>query len=125
MAKVRFVDARSKVDEVQDVAFATPVTDEAIAVNWENAEAVDLTASDLDRSPAEGAQYAELPGLRATSQATWNKDFVTWLAQNQSLSLLMSPSLKQVSRPGESERDLRIRLQQLYRETRDEQVEAL
>jgi len=125
IAKVRFADTKAKVDVVQDLTFSTPVTDEAIPVNWDNAEPMELSVSDLDKSAVEDAQYAALPVLRASSQATWAKDFVTWLVQNQSLSLMMSPSLNQVSKPGESERDFRIRLQQLSRESRDEAVEAL
>jgi hypothetical protein len=125
IAKVRFVDVKAKIDEVQDVAFLTPVTDEAVPVDWGNAEAAALSTSDLDKSPPEGGEFTELPALRASAQATWNKDLVTWLVQNQSLGLLMSPSLNQVSKPGESERDFRIRLQQLFHETRDEAVEKL
>jgi hypothetical protein len=125
IAKVRFADSKAKIDLVQDLTFATPVTDEAIPVDWDNAEPVGLSSSDLDKSAEEDVQYAELPALQASSQATWSKDFVTWLVQNQALSLMVSPSLKQVSKPGESERDFRIRLQRLSREARDEAVEQL
>ena len=44
--------------------------------------------------------------------ANWAKDFTTWIQNNRKLALLRSPSLSQFSRPGEAERDFRIRLQQ-------------
>jgi len=44
---------------------------------------------------------------------------------NQKLELLKSPSTGEWSKPGESERDFRVRLQQTAREVRDAQVERL
>jgi hypothetical protein len=44
---------------------------------------------------------------------------------SQSIELLSSPSLKQASQAGESERDFRVRLQLAAREQRDEATEAL
>jgi hypothetical protein len=41
------------------------------------------------------------------------------------LTMLKSPSLKQVSKPGEPERDFRVRLQQAGREQRDQETERL
>jgi hypothetical protein len=50
---------------------------------------------------------------------------VNWLYAEQRLELFASPGLKLVSRPGESERDFRIRLQQAAHEKRDEAAEKL
>jgi len=50
---------------------------------------------------------------------------VTWLLQSQRIDLLRSPSLKVVSRPDESERDFRVRLQESTRESRDRASEML
>ena len=70
-------------------------------------------------------QFVELPGVatRARSYDAWRKDFASWLYRNQKLDLLRSPRLAAVSRPNESERDFRLRLQQAAREKRDEAVE--
>ena len=38
-AKVNLADAKTRIDVTQDVAFTTPVTDQAIPVAWENAQA--------------------------------------------------------------------------------------
>ena len=57
--------------------------------------------------------------------ANWAKDFTTWIQNNRKLALLRSPSLSQFSKPGEEERDFRIRLQQAAREARDAAAEKL
>lgn len=126
-AKVSFSDAKTKVDVTQNVVFVTPITDQAIPVDWETADAIPLVLSDLEKTAPEEAQFADLPpaGSQAKSYTAWTKDFVTWLYGTQKLELWMSPGLKKVSRPDESERDFRVRLQQEAREVRDEAVEKL
>ena len=126
-AKINFSDVKTRVNDTQNVVFITPITDEVIPVDWENADAVNLALSDLEKNVSEEAQFGELPaaGSLAKSYAAWNKDFVTWLYGSQKMELLMSPGLKKVSRPGEAERDFRVRLQQEAREVRDEIVDKL
>lgn len=126
-AKITFADARTRLNVSQNVVFATPITDGAIPVQWENAEAFDIPATDLERSPRSAATFTELPSAasQARNYAAWGRDFVTWLYGTQSLNLMRSPSLGEVSQPGEDERDFRIRLAQRAREKRDEMTEAL
>jgi hypothetical protein len=126
-ARVNFVDSKTKVDVTRDAIFVTPITEAAVPVNWDEAQAVDVAASDLERDPAEGATFAELPaaGGKAKSYAAWGKDFVTYLYGAQTLELFRSPGTKEISRPGESERDFRARTQQSAREGRDAAVEKL
>lgn len=126
-AKVNFVDTRTKIDYTQDATFTTAITDNAIPVSWEDATPSDVAASDLEKSPIDGAQFAELPGAagKARNYAAWQKDFITWLYGSQQVDLFFSPSTRTVSRPGETERDFRIRLTQHTREQRDRLVEQL
>ncbi len=126
-AKVNFTDTKTRVDVTQNIVFLTPITDEAIPVEWENADAISLALNDLEKIPSGEAQYAELPaaGSLAKNYTAWTKEFVTWLYGNQELTLMRSPSLEKVSNPGESERDFRLRLQQEFREVRDDAVEKL
>ena len=62
---------------------------------------------------------------KARSYADWNKEFNGWLFRTQKIELLRSPSTKDVSKPGESERDFRVRLQQSGRESRDKGADSL
>jgi hypothetical protein len=126
-AKVNFVDAKAKVDYLQDIVCLTAITDSAIPVTWEGAEDVSVAARDLERSARQGGQFVEPPpaAAKARNYDTWQKDFTAWLATSRTLSLLKSPSVGQVSRPGEAERGFRVRLQQEAREQRDSAAEKL
>lgn len=127
VAKVRFADAKTKVELSREVVCLTSITHEVVPVNWENSQAVELAVSDLENSPEGDARYADLPSLagQSKSYAAWNRDLIGWLYQSQALELLKSPSLGLVSQPGEEERDFRVRLQQTAREQRDDAVEQL
>jgi hypothetical protein len=126
-AQVRFTDARKNVDETRDVVVVTPITDVAVAVDWTAAAEADFAIDDLATEPAANAAFADLP--RAAQQpknyAAWTKSFGAWLAREQALELVRSPSLDVVSKPNESDRDFRVRLQQAAREARDARVAAL
>ncbi len=124
---VRFVDAKAGVDVTQEGIFLTPVTGEAIPVNWANAAEGNVAVTDLEKSPQEEAQYAEMPGVagKAKSYEGWSRDFATWLYGSQKLELLKRPGSKELSKPGETERDFRIRLQEAAREQRDQWAEQL
>ncbi|HEX5530443.1 MAG TPA: ATP-binding protein, partial [Methylomirabilota bacterium] len=126
-AQVRVTDAKSGVDVSRDLVYLTAVTDEAVPVAWEQASAVDLATSDLAQAPDGQAAFAELPAAagKKKSYDGWSKDFAAWLLQSQKIELLRSPSLKVVSKPGESERDFRVRLQESTRQDRDRASEVL
>jgi hypothetical protein len=115
------------IDLSQELTVLGAINDGPIALDWDQAKAVELAVQDLEGTPADGAQYANLPtaASKAKNYDAWRKDFSAWLYRNQKVELLQSPSLDLVSNPGESERDFRLRLQQLGREKRDEQIEKL
>lgn len=124
-AQVRFTD--KKVDATQDVTLLAAISDGPIPVEWDGAQPVGISLADLEQTPTEQAGYADLPSSagKTKSYSTWQKDFAAWVYRNQKLELVRSPSLAVASNPGESERDFRIRLQQMARERRDEAVERL
>jgi phage host-nuclease inhibitor protein Gam len=126
-AHVRFTDAKAGVDETREVVVVTPIGDGALAVNWADAEPAGFTVRDLATEAPPGASFADLPAAaqQAKSYREWAAAFSAWLSREQRLELLRSRELALVSRPGESERDFRIRLQQAARERRDEAVARL
>ena len=125
-AEVRYSSTKS-LDMTQQLSLLAGISDGPIALDWSQATTVDLPAEDLEQTPVEGGQFAGLPqaASKARNYETWKKDLASWIYRNQRLDLLESPSLNLASNPGESERDFRIRLQQLAREKRDEAVEKL
>ncbi len=127
VSQIRFADSKSGVDATHDVTALASITEGAVAVDWDKASLADLAVGDLETSPEDGAQFLALPASagKAKSYTDWNKDFGGWLFRTQKVELFRSPSTKDVSKPGESERDFRVRLQQSGREQRDKGAEAL
>ena len=115
------------VDVTQQLTLLAPLNDGPVALDWSQATPLDLPAGDLEADAQGDAQFAEVPAsaTKVKSYTSWQKDLASWVYRNQRLELLESPSLNIVSNPGESERDFRVRLQQLSREERDEAVEKL
>ncbi len=124
---IRFSDSKNGIDSAQDVMVLAPITDGPVAVDWDRSMAADLGVADLEQHPEENAQFLALPASagKAKRYADWNKDFGGWLFRTQKVELFRSPSTKDLSKPGESERDFRVRLQQTGREQRDKGAEAL
>jgi hypothetical protein len=123
----RFADEKAGVDVTQDGVFVTSITGEAIPVTWDKATEVNVAVEDLEKSPQEAAGYAELPTAagKVKSYEGWSRDFMNWLYGSQKLELLKRPGSKECSKPGEAERDFRIRLQETAREQRDQWAEQL
>ena len=115
------------VDVTQQLMLLGAFSDGPVSLDWGQAKPLDLPLGDLESEPQPNAQFAEVPAAaeKAKSYAAWQKDLAGWVYRNQRLELLESPTLNVVSNPGESERDFRVRLQQLAREGRDDAVEKL
>jgi hypothetical protein len=126
-AQVRFSNLKAKVNIVREHMFLTPITDSPLPVNWDDSEEIDLKISDLRTSPPGEFAYDNLPSsaLKAKNYTDWEKDFKNWLYTKQQLELFKSVHLNEISKLGETERDFKIRLQEIAREKRDEQVEKL
>ncbi len=126
-ATVRFVDPKLGIDEQREVAFIAPVGDGAIPVNWDESADAEIGLDELESAPADGAEFAELPtaAAQAKNYKQWSKDFAVWLFANQEFKLMRCVSQGETSAPGESERDFRVRMQQLSHERRDVDVEAV
>jgi hypothetical protein len=127
IAKVTFGDAKLKINETRDIVAAAPIGDGAVAVDWADAELLDVAPADLETAPADGATFEPLPKAAAAPKnyAAWQKGFTQWLASGQKLDLLRHGGLKLTATAGESERDFRIRVQNAQREARDAEVDAV
>lgn len=125
-AEIHYSKSKS-IDLTEQLTLLAPFGDGPIDLDWADAKPLNVPVEDLESEPHSGAQFADVPSKAAKpkSYATWRKDFASWIYQNQRAELFESPSLEVASNPGESERDFRVRLQQLAREQRDQAVEKL
>jgi hypothetical protein len=127
-ARVTFTDAKLGFDESRDVLYAAPITDGAVAVDWQNARRLGVSAGDLRRDPASSeAGFAALPpaAQKVKNYTAWQKSFSQWLSRTERIELLRHRETKLTSKPGEEERDFRARVQDVRRVARDEEVDAL
>jgi len=124
---VRFADAKVKVDVTQDVVLLTPIKDDAVPVDWAEAQEVQLDPNDLERNPVGAAQFLPLPpaASQAKNYSGWQKDFVNAIYGSRKVTLLKSTTYNQVSRIDEGEGDFRVRLNLASREQRDAAVAKL
>jgi hypothetical protein len=81
----------------------------------------------MDKEPVPGAGFSPLPPAAGQSKSydAWKKALADSLYRNRILVLFQCPMVRQISRPGESEGDFRVRLGHAAREERDRQVEKL
>ncbi|MEJ2231238.1 MAG: ATP-binding protein [Nitrospirales bacterium] len=125
--RIHFLDSKKKIDETRELSVLVPITNNAVPLDWNQVALSDIPADDLDSHPVESATFADLPAPANQSKnyKEWEKTFADWVYRNHVLEIWKSPSLETTSQAGESERDFRIRLQQLAHEVRDAETEKL
>jgi hypothetical protein len=125
-AEIRYSASKS-VEMTEQLSLLAAISDGPVAVDWGQAEQLEVPINDLEKSPEREAEFADIPaaGTKTRNYESWKKDIANWIYRNRRLELMESPKLKIVSNPGESERDFRVRLQLLAREQRDAAVEKL
>jgi len=127
-ARVQYTDAKRGIDVTRNLQAIVSFTNGPIPVDWERAEETPYSPETLrPPSASAGASHQPLPpaALDKKRYAAWTKDFEQWVARAQPLKIYAVPSMKFVSKPGESERDFQARIQHAGRETRDAAVEKL
>ena len=126
-AKLHYVDPKLNLDEWQTAGWLAPLDDGGGNASWEDATRDPQLKSRLATAPAEGAQYADIPGtaLRAASYVAWAKSLQSNLYETARAKVLWSEKFKSASKPGEAEGEFRARLTLAAREQRDAAVADL
>jgi hypothetical protein len=124
-ARIHFVDVKRGLEHMEEVALVAELA--AGGVDWFAAEELPAERAAGASASAAGAAFAPLPAAaaRARSYAAWRKALEECLYRTRRCALLRSAALGEVSRPGESEREFRVRLAERARERRDEEVARL
>ncbi|MFO0872938.1 MAG: hypothetical protein U0575_03075 [Phycisphaerales bacterium] len=127
IAKVYFADAKKGIESEQSVALLGQLVPGPVPLDWAQAEEVELDEGELEHEAAEGVAFDSVPAdaTRPKSYDAWKKALADALFRQRRLELFHSEALKMVSKPGESERDFKARLQQAVREERDALAEKL
>ncbi len=125
--KLHYVDAKAGLDVWEDVAAVARLGADVPPDPWEKADLSAPGGLDLVKAPDPGASFAPLPAeaARPKSYPAWSKKLADSMYRSRSLTLQRCPALGLVSKPGESDGDFRIRVDESDRERRDAGVEAL
>jgi len=124
-ARVEFSSKEGSV--VEERAYLVPFGRGAVPVDWSAAEATGVAPAALRTEPEGSSAFGALPeaATKPKQYAVWQKEFARWIAQEATLEIRRSPTLKLVAAPGESERDFLARVHHAARERRDLAVQQL
>ncbi|UCG52795.1 MAG: ATP-binding protein, partial [Candidatus Latescibacterota bacterium] len=128
LGNVHFVQRKHAIEHSRSYALLYPVDKHPAAIDWRDADQIDINEDDLERQPASSeAEFGLLPreAGNTRSYAGWKRSLSDMLYRTQRYELMRSQKFKMVSNPGESERDFRIRLADAARENRDYLVEKI
>jgi len=125
--RARYRDARKGIEHAEEVALVAALPAQGEAIDWVAAQPLGRPVSELQRQAPAGAVPAAPPEAASRSGAwrAWETTFKSHLKNDRALTLWRSPSLGELSRPGEGERELRIRLAEQARGMRAAQLDAV
>ncbi len=126
MISVYFSDAKSGVEEsVERTLVAGFGAFQASA--WDSSRPASITSVALDSAPRPGVAFRELPATASDPRwyPRWEKALADRSYREERLRLFRSPALGETSRPGEEEKDFRVRCSQLLRERRDGEMDKV
>lgn len=126
-ATVCFSDAKTGIDSTKEVLLSAAIEDGLTAISWESAETLAIPLTKLEKAPAADATFAELPSAAANPKnfSAWEKDFLQALSATQRMTVFRCAEIKEFSKSGETEGEFRTRIDQKFRERRDERVDAI
>ena len=127
-AKLHFVGAKAAVDIWRHLAILAPLNEGTLDLDFAAGTSIDPAHfGNAHAEPLPGSAFLPLPKRPPTAKqlSAWKRSFVTHLYQQERLELLACPALKLVAQPNETPAAFHARVQQLAREARDEEVQAL
>jgi hypothetical protein len=126
-ARVHFTQTTTGVDVWKTLTLLAAIDDQAGPDLWAEAAVLEEESPELENQPDSPSSFAELPGelSRPKTFASLTTALKDHLYRNQKLTVWKCAALKEVSQPGESESDFRVRLSQSGRESRDAAIEKL
>ena len=127
LAKVHFVATRKGLAADEELTLLTALSDDLAGVDWADSEELALLHDDFEKEPDSAAGFSKLLDIanKGKSYTSWKKRLADHLYRSRRYELFKSPTMKDFSDPGESERDFRIRLGDKAHELRDEALEKL
>ncbi len=125
LAQAAIFDNRLGISHISDAAHVLELGGDVLGLLWDKARPIPVKLDSLSREAPAGASFLALPPRAASILKSSGDDYADFLTRSFQLGLFKSLLFRELSRPGESERDFRARLSQQAREKRDAEVEKL
>lgn len=127
IARLHFIDKAAGLDVWETRSLIAPLDNNGTNVDWQQADIHGDLQDQLSSEPPENALYANTPAalLRAQNYRSWQKELITHLYAEATLSIFHCPTVGQAVAPATSEGDFRAKLSLALREKRDAEIEKL
>jgi hypothetical protein len=127
IAKLHFVDSKTKTDIWQNVCIIAPVDKEGKTILWDDGVSFPEGKNVLRNEGVAGCFFEDLPTglMQEKTYSESKKNFVTSLFQFQAYKIYRSSDHAFTSREGESEADFRVRVVQVQTEQRDALIKKI
>ncbi len=127
IVQVTIADEKKSVNVSRQELYNTPIVNGPVAVDWNQRTGLEIDLDRLLGEPTAGITFAGLnPEVETQSNHTkWRNGLQDYVYRNSTVEILYNPAFKEYSAAGEEEREFIIRLRQLTRERRDEQLRIL
>lgn len=125
-ARIEVVEPRLGLSESTELILLATISDAAVPVDWAAGVEATFDLADLGKEPPTGLFLpVAAAGAQEKNYDVWARDLRDWICAHRPAVLLRSAALGETSRGGETEREFRVRLQQLARERRDATADKL
>lgn len=127
MAKMHFLDAKSKIDVWNDVCLISSFDGDGASVDWEAATSIPDLKNQLKKEPIPNSTFSELPAewMQERNYSAFAKQLAAVLYQNQTFTIYQTTNPNMVSKADESEKDFRDRVALEMREKQDDLIKKL
>ncbi len=119
------IDNKLGIQTSEAIGHFLDLREDTMGVLWDEAAPAAARPEEMAQRPEEGAGFLPLPGRTAQFLKSAEADYLDFAARTVQTTLWKSRMFDEVSKPGESERDFRVRLGQKVREKRDAELERL
>jgi hypothetical protein len=126
-AELHFAEAKLDLDLWEQRTHLAHLHSDASGDVWAGCEVRPDLPPRLGNQPEAGVEFSELPAAaaRPRSYPTWERALRSALYRDATLTLWHCPRLDQVSRPGESQAEFRVRLREAAHQRRDLELSRL
>lgn len=127
IAKLHFVDTKSRIDYWREYVLEAPFSKTDEAALWDQGEDVSSIFSGFDKEPPSHASFSNIPPalLRPKNFTKFAKDLLEYLYQNETLDLFEAKDLNIFSQATESEKDFRDRIADQLKEKTESQIQKI